>query len=67
MAARWDSRDNLSVDAETWEDPQLELLCTLPEEGPIRVLQAMGDTLYAETDQALYQIRRDGSVIGVKK
>lgn len=54
------------VDAEKFEDPQLEILCTLPE-GPIRVLQAMGNVLYAETDGALYQINRDGSYIGVKK
>ena len=54
------------MDGETWDDPQLEVLCTLPE-GPIRVLQAMGNVLYAETDEALYQINRDGSFVGVRK
>jgi hypothetical protein len=53
-------------DPNVWEDPQLDVLCTLPE-GPVRVLQAMGNVLYAETDDAIYQINRDGSFVGVRK
>lgn len=54
------------MNGEAWDDPQLEVLCTLPE-GPVRVLQAMGNKLYAETDAALYEILENGSYIGVRK
>lgn len=49
-----------------WLDPQLEVLCTLPE-GPIRVLYSRGNVLYAETDAAIYQILQNGSFVGVRK